>query len=54
MNPLIRTWGKDGARLWHIQADFDFPNVHLPLFVEVVTGTVVNDFGNMTILRYEK
>ena len=40
----ILTWSRDGtARLWNIEADYDFPNQHLPLLVEVATGTAMDD-----------
>lgn len=41
------------ARLWHVQADYDYPKKYLPLLVEVVTGTVMDDLGNVTALTPE-
>ena len=53
---LVLTWSYDEtARLWHIpQPDFDFPQDHLRLLVEVVTGTVMDDVGNTSTLHPEE
>jgi WD40 repeat protein len=51
----ILSWGDDGTvRLWDIQGDFDFPRDHIRLLVEVVTGTVMNDVGNVSALHPEE
>jgi hypothetical protein len=51
----ILSWGDEGAvRLWDIQEDFDFPRAHIRLLVEVVTGTVMDDAGNVSALPREK
>jgi WD40 repeat protein len=51
----ILTWSSDGtARLWDIQADEDFPKEHLSLIVKVATGTVIDDYGNVTTLSKQK
>jgi hypothetical protein len=48
----ILSWGEGGTvELWDIQEDFDFPQDHLRLVVEVVTGTVMDDVGNIRALR---
>nr|VFK54780.1 MAG: hypothetical protein BECKTUN1418F_GA0071002_10556 [Candidatus Kentron sp. TUN]VFK59188.1 MAG: hypothetical protein BECKTUN1418E_GA0071001_10526 [Candidatus Kentron sp. TUN] len=51
----ILTWSDDGtARLWDFGVDYDFPVAHLPLQVEVMTGTAMNDFGAVRTLRAEE
>jgi WD40 repeat protein len=51
----ILTWSKHStARLWNIDADYDFPKEHLPLLVEVCTGTAMDDFGNVRALNKEE
>jgi hypothetical protein len=48
----ILSWGNDGTiRLWNIHEDFDFPQDSLQLLVEVVTGSVMNDVGDINVLR---
>ena len=37
-----------------MQADYDFPIKYLSLLVEVVTGTVMDDLGNVTTLDPDK
>ena len=47
----ILTWSWDNtARLWNAKADVDFPQEALPLLVEVMTGTTMDDAGNITML----
>ena len=47
----ILTWDEAGtARLWHVEADYDFPVEHIPLLLEVLTGTTMDDFGNIRAL----
>ncbi|RWX43104.1 WD40 repeat, partial [Candidatus Electrothrix aarhusensis] len=51
----ILTWSDDGtARLWNINVDYDFPPEHLSLFVEVATGTMMDDFGNIRVLTAQE
>lgn len=50
---LILTWSGNETHLWHLRADYDFPKDSLPLLVEVVTGTVMDDLGNVTVLKPE-
>jgi hypothetical protein len=51
----ILSWGREGTvRLWDIHEDFDFPQDSLQLLVEVVTGTVMNDVGDISVLRPEE
>jgi hypothetical protein len=47
----VLSWGDGAVRLWDIQEDFDFPRAHIRLLVEVVTGTVMDDVGNVSALR---
>lgn len=48
---LVLTWSADGtARLWDISADYDFPPEKLPLLVQVVTGTEMDDIGIVSAL----
>ena len=50
----ILTWSRDRtARLWAFGVD-DFPQTHLPLRVEVITGTVIDDLGNVSALTAEE
>ncbi|HHT9110245.1 MAG TPA: hypothetical protein ACFYDZ_03685, partial [Candidatus Brocadiaceae bacterium] len=52
---LILTWSRDKtARLWDIRVDADFPKDHLSLLVEVVTGTKMDDMGNVMALNQEE
>ena len=52
---LILTWSQDGTvRLWDISVDYDFPPEHLPLLVEVSTGTTMDDLGNITELNADE
>ncbi|MCP4656159.1 MAG: hypothetical protein GY856_12165 [bacterium] len=52
---LILTWSQDGTvRLWDISVDYDFPPEHLPLLVEVTTGTTMDDLGNITVLNADE
>ncbi|MEM6795325.1 MAG: hypothetical protein AAF725_15210, partial [Acidobacteriota bacterium] len=40
------SWSDDGViRLWDLDADYDFPAAHLPLMVEAMTGTTLDEFG---------
>ena len=41
------------VRLWAFGVD-DFPQTHLPLRVEVITGTVIDDLGNVSALTAEE
>ena len=51
----ILTWSAAGtARLWNIEVDEDFPKEHIPLMVQVATGTVIDDYGNVTTLSKKK
>ena len=51
----ILSWDGDGTlQLWDIQEDFDFPQDHLRLLVEVVTGTIMDDLGNISALPLEE
>jgi WD40 repeat protein len=48
----ILSWRDDGTVwLWDIQGDFDLPKDSLRLLVEVATGTVMDDAGNISALR---
>ncbi len=49
---LVLTWSEDGtARLWdYTSADYDFPKKYLPLLVEVATGTIIDEYGNVSAL----
>lgn len=52
---LVLTWSRDGtARLWNVQADYDFPARRWPLFVEVATGTAMDDAGNVRALSVDE
>jgi hypothetical protein len=52
---LILTWSKDNtARLWNTKADIDFPQEYLPLLVEVMTGTTMDEAGNITVLTLDQ
>jgi hypothetical protein len=42
------------VRLWDVEDDLDFSRDHLRLLVEVVTGTVMDDFGNVSVLHPEE
>jgi hypothetical protein len=50
----VLSWGGDTVRLWDIQADFDLPREHIRLLVEVVTGTLMDDVGNVSALPPEE
>ncbi len=51
----ILTWSDDGtARLWEVGADYDFPPEHLPLLVEVATGTTMDDSGNVSVISKDQ
>ncbi|VFN00135.1 MAG: hypothetical protein BECKG1743D_GA0114223_104975 [Candidatus Kentron sp. G] len=51
----ILTWSNDGtASLWDFGVDYDFPVAHLPLQVEVMTGTTMNDHGAVSALSTEE
>jgi len=50
---LILSWGNT-VRLWNIAVDYDFPNEHLPLMVNVMTGTKMDDYGNLTVLTKDE
>jgi len=52
----ILSWSADGTvRLWNNNiADYDFPKKHLKLLVEVSTGTVMDDMGNINMLSTEE
>ena len=51
----ILTWGDyNSAQLWHLDVDYDFPPEHLPLFVEVATGTAVDDYDNFRFLNSQE
>ena len=48
----ILSWSDDKTvRLWNIAADYDFPNEHLPLLVNVMTVTQMDDYGYVTALN---
>jgi WD40 repeat protein len=53
---LILSYGDDGtARLWSgINADYDFPSEYLPLLVEVLTGTTLNENNELKLLSKEE
>nr|VFJ75529.1 MAG: hypothetical protein BECKFW1821C_GA0114237_107911 [Candidatus Kentron sp. FW] len=52
---LILTWSEDGmVHLWDFGVDYDFPSEHLPLQVEVMTGTIMNDYGAVKTLSAEE
>jgi WD40 repeat protein len=52
---LILTWSEDGtARQWNVKVDLDFPSEQLPLLVEVMTGTAMDDAGNIRALTAEE
>nr|VFJ52596.1 MAG: hypothetical protein BECKFW1821B_GA0114236_101247 [Candidatus Kentron sp. FW]VFJ54361.1 MAG: hypothetical protein BECKFW1821A_GA0114235_104717 [Candidatus Kentron sp. FW] len=42
------------THLWDFSVDYDFPVEHLPLQVEVVTGTTMNDHGAVRTLSAEE
>jgi hypothetical protein len=49
---LILTWSLNHtAWLWQAKTDTDFPPEHLPLLLEVITGTTMDDAGNLTVLN---
>jgi hypothetical protein len=51
----VLSWGDDATmRLWDIQGDTDLPKDHLRLLVEVVTGTVMDDVGDVSTLTPEE
>nr|VFK32167.1 MAG: hypothetical protein BECKMB1821G_GA0114241_11046 [Candidatus Kentron sp. MB]VFK34602.1 MAG: hypothetical protein BECKMB1821I_GA0114274_107714 [Candidatus Kentron sp. MB] len=51
----ILTWSPDGtASLWDLSVDYDFPVAHIPLQVEVMTGTTMNDYGAVSALSTEE
>nr|VFJ87174.1 MAG: hypothetical protein BECKH772A_GA0070896_1000242 [Candidatus Kentron sp. H]VFJ88815.1 MAG: hypothetical protein BECKH772B_GA0070898_1000238 [Candidatus Kentron sp. H]VFJ95066.1 MAG: hypothetical protein BECKH772C_GA0070978_1000189 [Candidatus Kentron sp. H] len=50
----ILTWSGGTARLWDFGVDYDFPLEHLPLRVEVMTGTTMNDFGAVRTLSIDE
>ena len=48
----VLTLSEDGiVRLWDIGADYDFPKESLPLLVQVMTGTTINELGNVRGLK---
>jgi hypothetical protein len=50
----ILTWSRDGtARQWKVRADVDFPQQYIPLLVEVMTGTMMDEGGNISVLTPE-
>jgi hypothetical protein len=50
----VLTWSGDGtARLWPLEADYDFPSDYVPLLVEIATGTTMDNFGNIHALDSE-
>ncbi len=52
---LVLTWSDDGtAQLWDIATDYDFPKADLSLFVEVATGTRMDEYGNIFALSLEE
>ena len=52
---MILSWSRDGTViLWDISADYDFPKKHLPLLVEVITGTKMDDYGNISALSADE
>jgi hypothetical protein len=57
---LILSWSGDSenkrgeVRLWNIAADYDFPNEHLTLMINVMTGTTMDDYGNVAVLSEEE
>jgi WD40 repeat protein len=52
---LILSWSEDNTvRLWNIAADYDFPNEHLTLMINVMTGTQMDDYGNVAALSEEE
>ena len=52
---FILSWSWDKTvRLWNIAADYDFTNEHLPLMINVMTGTKMDDYGNVTALSEEE
>ena len=47
----LLTWSDDQtAREWNTRADVDFPQQDLPLSVEVMTGTTMDEAGNVAVL----
>ncbi len=46
----VLDWSGNSVRLLDISADYDFPAEHLPLLVEIATGTTIDDLGNVTAL----
>jgi hypothetical protein len=51
----VLSWGGDGTvRLWDMQQDFDLSRDHLRLLVEVVTGTIMDDVGNVSAIPPEE
>jgi WD40 repeat protein len=52
---VILTWSDDNtARQWNVKADMDFPPEQLSLLVEVMTGTAMDDAGNITVLTADE
>jgi WD40 repeat protein len=49
----VLVWSGDSVQLLDISADYDFPPEHLPLLVEALTGTSMDDVGNVTVLGSE-
>ncbi|PWT75594.1 MAG: hypothetical protein C5B60_05120 [Chloroflexi bacterium] len=44
----VLTWSMDGtARLWSLEANYDFPIEHSWLLVQILTGTMIDDFGTL-------
>jgi hypothetical protein len=55
MRAACSAGGEDATvRLWDIQGDTDLPKDQLRLLVEVVTGTVMDDVGDVSTLPPEE
>jgi tetratricopeptide (TPR) repeat protein len=51
----ILSWSSDGTALMReIEVDDDFPNKHLSILVEAITGTSMDDYGNVIALDRDK
>ena len=50
----ILTWSNEAVTLWNVEIDDDFPKEYLTLMVNVVTGTTMDDYGNISLLSTKK
>jgi WD40 repeat protein len=47
---FVLLWGLDGARVSNIRLDGSVPKDMLPLYVEVLTGTTMDEVGSVNVL----